>query len=100
MYSTVDENVDPDQYFSVLYENRFLPMFLSFGVQDQILLLQTFYPAGEEGIVLYADMLSEEVFHFKVPHALAHISLRDNVIYGIDFDGTGGSHEVMVLEKQ
>lgn len=98
MYSSIDEHADPEQYFSVLYENQLMPMFMSFRVHDQILLLQTFYPAGDEGIVLYADLDSEEIFHFKVPHALALISLRDNVIYGIDFDGSGGSHEVMVME--
>ena len=98
MYRTVAEHADPEQYFSVLYENQLMPIFLSFSVYDQIFLLQTFYPAGDEGIVLYADLDSENVFHFKAPHALTHISLRDNVIYGIDFDGSGGSHEVMELQ--
>jgi hypothetical protein len=99
-YGSNDENTDPEQFFSVLFDNQLMPMFLSFRVQDQILLLQTFYPAADEGVILYADLHSEEVFHIKAPHALAHFSLRNNVLYGIDYDGTGGRHDLIMLEKQ
>lgn len=40
-YGSNDENTDPEQFFSVLFDNQLMPMFLSFRVQDHILLLQT-----------------------------------------------------------
>lgn len=79
-------SIKDEQYWDVLENSQTLPLFSGFWVQDNKITLRMFYPAGEDGMMIYIDQGTDEIKYFEMPHEFYQQFLHDDKIYGIDYN--------------
>ncbi|MCW9706171.1 6-bladed beta-propeller [Fodinibius salsisoli] len=84
MKERLDLNQDERQ-LSVLENSERLPLFSGLWVHENKIMLRIFYPAEENGMMIYIDQKSEEIKYIKAPHEFYPLAGHDNRIYGINF---------------
>jgi len=91
-------HIKDDQYWDVLEKSDYLPFFWSFRAQDRKLLMTIFYPAGEEGITLYADQNLDNVQYFRSPQGMDRFILDNETVYGIDSQAGNEAARLIKIE--
>lgn len=97
-FGSLNHEVDEDQYWKVLEDSDYLPIFWGLYAKDNVLLLPMFFPSIENGLSLYIDQKTEDVKFFKIPHGLDRMSVCDQTVYGIDYITDTGERDILSIE--
>jgi hypothetical protein len=95
-----DGQDDMDQRSSVLYENDSLPMFVGFIAEENRLFMQAYFTPGDQGIILMADPETKKVRYFEAPHGFDRFTMREKMIYGIDYESESGEYTLMRIRLE
>lgn len=82
-------NEEYKEQWDIVERQDRLPLFSGFWVADGKILLRMFYPAADEGMMVFMDPDLEEVSYFNAPHELSQLTVKNEKIYGIDFKHDG-----------